>query len=263
MINKTTLIKYKKYLSSLNLKKGTIKYYLWHTNKFLKWLGDKQLTKYALRKYHDELVINYTSVVSINLRLISINKYLKFIKNDFQFNLMTHKQPPIQVLTTKQLEEFLDLPLKNNQLINLRDKALLETIYATGLKVGQIIKLKKEQIDDITKEIIINTQHINIPAVAWSYLIKYLEARTDNSPWLFINLDRSNKKEDDSLSIRSVERIITKYGHRLTPQIKLTPQILRNTLAHELKLQGAHNQDIKKALHFKTRTGAQNYLQRL
>ncbi len=262
MPHKTTLTKYAQFLKTLELQEDTVKYYLWHTSKFLDWLGTKQLTNYALRKYHDELVELYDSVVSINLRLISINKYLRFVKNSYQFALMTHKEPPITKLTTTQLTRFLEAPLSSTRLIDLRDKALLELLYSTGLKVGKIIELETRHLDDLSKEIILdNNQHITIPALAWSYLQKYLTVREDASIWLFINLDRANKREDNNLSIRSIERIISKYGRKTN--LKVTPQTLRNTLAHQLKLQGAQQQDIQAALHFQTKTGAHNYFAKI
>jgi len=99
--------------------------------------------------------------------------------------------------------------------------------------------------------------------MTWFYLNKYLEARKDNSQWIFINLDRANKSEDKQLSIRSVERILEKYGRQLTPPLQVNPQILRNTLAYQLKSHGLETIDLKQALHFKTTSGAENYYKRI
>ena len=264
MENKTTLNKYKKFLKSSGLQPSTVKNYLWHVDKFLHWNKDKKLTEAEFKKYFNYLLKKYKQVRTINLRLIILNNYFKFLNKRFRFTLLSHQDSSVDILNEQQLQEFLDQPLKENSLVGLRNKALLELLYSTGLKVGQIVKLKREYIDDIKKELILeNKKHIDIKALTWFHLEKYLQQRQDDSSWLFTNLDRAKKSEEDNLSIRSVERIISKYGQQLEPSLKITPQILRNTLAWQLKQEGAQVGDIKKALHFKTKLGAKNYLQKI
>ena len=153
----------------------------------------------------------------------------------------------------------MEQPSKNSSLVAIRDKALLELLYSTGLKIGQLVKLEKKFIDNIKQELIFNNSQISIPPLAWVALEKYLKHRQDDNPWLFTNLDRAGKNTDNHISIRSVERIIAKYASKLKPVLKINPQVLRNTLAHNLKQEGAQIQGLKSALHFKTKVGAKNY----
>jgi len=256
--------KYKSYLKSLALKNSTIKNYAWHVDKFLLWSDKKEITKENLHKYYSLLLKKYHKASTINLRLIILNNYLRFIKYNLQFDLLSNEPNNIRNLTERQLQKFLELPLKNKQIISLRDKALLELLYATGLKVGQIIKLEKRHLDYIKNEIILDDNtHLNIKPMTWFYLDKYLQARKDNDQWLFINLDRAKKSESKQLSIRSIERIIEKYANQLNPILKVNPQIIRNTLAYKLKSQGARTQGIKQALHFQTKVGAESYWKRI
>ncbi|PIR07314.1 MAG: hypothetical protein COV55_00225 [Candidatus Komeilibacteria bacterium CG11_big_fil_rev_8_21_14_0_20_36_20] len=258
------ITKYQQYLKSLNLKPSTIQNYIWHLGQFFNWLSQKKITNQNLKSYHDYLIKNYTKISTINLRLIILNNYLNFINHHFQFDLLSSQLSTAKILTDQQLQRFLAAPLKDKKMIGLRNKALLELLYATGLKVGQIIKLEKKHLDNIKNEIILdNHTHLNIKSMTWFYLNKYLEARKDNSQWIFINLDRANKSEDKQLSIRSVERILEKYGRQLTPPLQVNPQILRNTLAYQLKSHGLETIDLKQALHFKTTSGAENYYKRI
>ena len=193
-----------------------------------------------------------------------LNNYLKFLGKRFRFDLLSDQKSDVTILTNDQLQNFLDQPLKNKSFAGLRDKALLEILFSTGLKVGQIIKIQTEQIDDLKKEIILDQQlHLNLKPLAWFHLEKYLAERSDDGPWLFINLDRANKSSENHLTVRSVERIVDKYTKQMETGIKINPQILRNTLATQLKQEGAQQEHIKKALHFQTKIGAKNYLDRI
>jgi len=138
---------YKKYLKSLTLKDSTIKNYIWHVDKFLKWLDNQKISKSIVNEYFDYLLKKYNSVNTINLRLKIINNYLKFNNQPEHFNLLSNEDTNIQILTDSELAEFLDKASKKSNLISIRDKALLELLYYSGLKVGQIIQLKINQID--------------------------------------------------------------------------------------------------------------------
>lgn len=258
------LKEYQKTLVSLKLKPSTIKNYLWNVEQFYSWLGDKKLNQENLKKYFNYLIKKYPQVSTINLRLVILNNYLKFLGKKFSYELLSKQIKDPVVLSPEKLQDFLDQAGKNKTILGKRDKALLELLYSTGLKVGQIVKIKTEQIDEIKKQIIFSPKnYIDIKTTAWFHLEKYLASRQDDNPWLFINFDRSQKNNDSHISVRSVERIIDKYAKKMQPILKINPQILRNTLAYNLKQEGAQKQDIKEALHFKTKIAANNYLKRI
>ncbi len=255
---------YKQFLHSLGLKPTTVKNYIWNIEQFLAWLGEKTMNEENLKKYFDYLLKKYPRVATINLRLSILNNYLKFLSQRWHYTLLSNQSELPIILTPEQLQEFLNQTDKNKTLIGRRDKALLELLYSTGLKVGKIIKIKINQVDTIKKQIIFSPKnYIDIKATAWFYLEKYLNKRIDDNPWLFINFDRAQKSADSHLSVRSVERTIDRYAKKLQPVLRINPQILRNTLAHSLKQEGAQKEQIKKALHFQTKIGANNYLKRV
>lgn len=258
------MISYKKYLQSKNLKPSTIKNYLWHIDKFLKWLDTRTLNESELKQYFSYLLKRYPRVNTINLRLKILNNYLLFLNKKFTFDLLSNENLNLKILNKEQLNMLLKNPLKTKGLIGLRDKTLLELLYNSGLKVGQIVTLKISQIDQIKNSIIISPDFsLKIKPTVWFYLKKYLEARHDNIDYLFINFDRADKSSKKHLSIRSVERIIGKYAKNINPPIDVSPQILRNTLAYHLKSQGAQSEHIQSALHFQTKTAAKNYLKQI
>jgi len=254
---------YIKYLKVKGLKKSSIKNYLWHTKQFLKWIDNRKISNDLLNKYFTHMLETYPRVNTINLRLMIVNDYLNYLNKKFKFDLLSSENTVPKILTDRQLDIFLNNPFKQNGMIATRDKALLELLCTSGLKVGQLINLKIKQLDTIKKELMIDGVIIKIPASTWFYLKKYLDERNDDIPYLFTNFDRSNKSSDKNLSVRSVERIINKYSKNINPPLTINPQILRNTLAYKLKLSGAESQDIKTSLHFKTKSGAKNYLKKI
>jgi integrase/recombinase XerD len=262
-MEKNSLAKYKLYLKSKDLKTSTIKNYSWHVGQFLLWSNNKAITTPLLKKYKEFLLTKQKNTGSINLRLVILNSYLHFIGFRYSFELLTDHKNRLAALTPLQLQNFLDQPLKKNNPVGHRDKALLEILYTSGLKVSELVNLKKNQVDFLSREIILSKKHIALPPYALHYLEKYLNFRKDKSPWLFINFDRSKKAGEKSLSVRSVERSIEKYALVLRPRLKITPQILRNTLAYQLKSQGVTGTGLKEALRFKTKVAAGNYLNRL
>ncbi len=202
---------YKEYIKLRKLKPSTKKIYIWHVDKFLKWLGDKKLSIYNFNKYYEYLLEKYKKVASINIRLSIINDYLKYKENKYQFDLLTVENRSLSILTKEQVQKLLDKPTKRKGLMYLRDKVLLEILYYTGLKVKIISKLKKENIDYIKKEILINKKSIALTPETWFYLEKYLEHRKDDNSYLFISLDKANASKKTiakniNLSIRSIER---------------------------------------------------------
>jgi site-specific recombinase XerD len=272
-MDKTSLNKYRLYLKSRDLKPSTIKNYLWHVQHFLLWSDNKsarggpafgrKITIPILKKYNNFLLAKQKNIGSINLRFVILNNYLNFLNIKYSFALLSQEKNRLKAMDPVQLQNFLDQPLKKKNLLGFRDKALLEILYVSGLKVNDLVNIKKEQVDFLSREIIIKNKHLNLPPYALHYLEKYLNFRRDKNPYLFINFDRSKKAGNTHLSVRSVERLIEKYAYILRPRLRVTPQILRNTLAYQLKMQGAKNLGIKEALHFQTKVAATNYFNRL
>jgi integrase/recombinase XerD len=255
---------YKRFLHSRQLQASTVKNYLWHLNRFFDWLQENKISEAKLKEYHQHMIENHPRINTINLRFIILNDYLKYLQKRFRFELLSPEETSLPILTDDQLQEFLNQPLKYQNNSNLRDKALLELLYSTGLKVGQLVELKREYVDEMTKELILpDGKHVIIKPLAWFHLDKYLNTRHDDSPWLFTNLDRAKKSAENNLTVRSVERIIAKYAKLMTRVLIINPQILRNTLAYKLKSDGAQKENIRDSLHFKTKIGADNYLKKI
>lgn len=255
--------KYYQYLKQRGLKPITIKNYLWQLDKFLLSQKTSSYTRASLKKYQSQMLEKYHNIASLNLHFTVLNDYLKFINNQYRLPLLSPQNLPKQILSPKQLEAFFQILSNQEDLLSQRNRLLIEILYYSGLKVNQVVKLKIQDLDYIKRELMIAGQKININPLTWHHIQKYLKLRHDQNPYLFANYDRSQKSEQQYLSVRSVERIIDKYAKQLKPPLLINPKILRHTLAWQIKQNGGQAQDIQKNLNLASASSTKKYWQNL
>lgn len=155
----------------------------------------------------------------------------------------------IVYLTLEQIERLLNFP-KTSQVIGLRDKAILETLFSTGLRVSELTSLNREQIkikkDTQDLEISVIGKGNKIRTVYFSEraikaLRNYLEKRKDLDEALFINYKPGIEKTGESrrLTAKSIETIVKKYVKIAGLSTAITPHSLRHSFATDLLSEGA------------------------
>jgi len=126
----------------------------------------------------------------------------------------------VKFLNLEQIEKLLLAPdIKNKS--GLKDKAILETLISTGLKVNQLINLNRDQLDDIPKE----------PLV---WIEEYLKTRKDQEKALFISYKGPKASIGKRLTTRSIEMMVNKYGGKIGLPFLITPEVLRWARARTL-----------------------------
>jgi len=218
------------------------------------------------RNYLNQLRVNNKALdkSTQNYHLIAIRNFLKFLNQKGFKKILSPKEikltkvsKSLEVLTKSDLERILEAPLKINspEIIKVRDKAILELIFSSGLKVSQTVELEIKSIDLIKNKINIkrnnnSTEKIILANQTKYWLKKYLDKRNDKSQPLFISHDRaSNKRNKPSgLTARSVQRLIEKYARASGLLIKVTPQTLRHAYALSLLQSGASLESVQKKL---------------
>lgn len=159
------------------------------------------------------------------------------------------KKPPV-ILSIEEVNGLLNQPdIKTNK--GLRDKAMLELLYATGIRVSQLISLMLEDINLKNKYILVKgdgkERIIPFGCVAKEALKNYLSIRDeligDNpTEYLFTNLS------GEQMSRQGFWKIIKGYGKCQNLTIQLTPQILRNSFAVHLMENGADIYSVQELL---------------
>jgi len=150
----------------------------------------------------------------------------------------------VNFLTLDQVEKLLNAP-DTSSLLGLRDRAILEIFFSTGLRVAELVNLNREQIKikPPTKDLEISvigkggwprTVYFSERAVNW--LRKYLEKRNDKEKALFINY--RGKIPSTRLNIRSMERIVKKYVILAGLPLATSCHTIRHSFATDLLRKG-------------------------
>jgi site-specific recombinase XerD len=172
----------------------------------------------------------------------------------------------LKFLNLDQMEKLLNAPNLNKR-TGLRDKAILETLFSTGLRVAELVSLDKDQIniknntDDL--EVVVTgkgdrTRTVYFSQRAVNALDNYLSKRKDELKPLFIRY-RGPKTGDRRISTRSVENIVKKYVKQTGLPKGTTPHTLRHSYATDLLTQGVDLRVIQEFLGHKNIATTQIY----
>jgi len=176
------------------------------------------------------------------------------------------KEKSVKFLNLEQIKKLLSAP-DSSSLTGLRDRAILESLFSTGLRIAELTALNKEQFENIKDkkdfELSIigkggypRTVYFSQRALSW--LKKYLQMRKDKEKALFINY-KSRKGADKRLTSRSIERIVKKYVILSGVPIFTTPHTLRHSLATDFLNQGVDIRTIQEFLGHRSITSTQIY----
>ncbi len=250
----------------------TIRNYHLYLNRLVEFWGDEPISKLnaeTIRKYR--LWLNRLKgkdgetlgVATRNYHLIALRHMLKYCtKVDIEalapakIELASSTRKEVTFLNQEELTRLFQQP-DTSTLAGLRDLAILELLYSTGLRVSELTKLNKENLNLELGEFTIRGKRqkdrpVFITQSAKEILEQYLQKRADNSPPLFIRL-AGTKKVDTSgdllrLTPRSVQRIIQKYALLAGITKHVSPHTLRHSFATNLLMNGADLRSVQSLL---------------
>jgi site-specific recombinase XerD len=194
-----------------------------------------------------------------NYYLIALRMFLKYLARQGieslapeRIELAKTPQRDLDLITEEELLRLLDAP-KGNDLRPLRDKAILELLFSTGLRVSELCSLNCDHINEAKSgEISIRGKGGKIRVVfisdtAQKALKEYLSKRVDVDEALF------------PLTPRSIERIVKYYAIKAGIPKKVTPHILRHCFATDLLSNGADLRSVQSLLGHSSITTTQIY----
>jgi len=203
-----------------------------------------------------------------NYHLIAIRSLLEYLQknemtslNPDEVNLTIQHKKDRNNLTDSEVDKLLTAPLhtKNPGIIQQRDKSIIEIILCSGIKVSELSRLKKSDINFNTNSINIihgsKSRSLNLSNQAAYSLKKYLEKRNDNINALFVRHDKAKDsqlskvaKDNYQLTPRTIQRIIKKYVKKTELDGDITPEKLRQAYAAHLKKKGYDDKTIQSML---------------
>lgn len=265
----------------------TIRNYNHYLKRFLSWLRKENIRR-NLEDINQEIVQQYRvylsrlpdgkgSVLSSRTRgyhLIALRSLLKWlIKNDYKVmspeNIVIPRSSKKQIifLTGAEVNKLLNAPSLSS-IQGRRNKAILELFYSTGLRVSELVKLNRDQVDFDRHEVRVKgkterTRAVFLSTRAAEWVDKYLKARKDRYKPLFIRhkgkMDPSIPDEKMRLSARSVQRMLKKYSRKMKLPVDATPHVLRSSFATDLLMAGADLRSVQKMLGHKNVSTTQIY----
>lgn len=162
----------------------------------------------------------------------------------------------VSFLSLDQVERLLNSP-DSSKIIGLRDKAILETLFSTGLRVSELVSLNRDTVNLERKEFGVKGKGGKIRVVflsdtAAASIISYLNERKDSFKPLFIRYSRDITVEKSGekmrLTTRSIRNIVNLYSKKSGLPIHVTPHTLRHSFATDLLIGGADLRSVQEML---------------
>lgn len=189
-----------------------------------------------------------------NYYLIALRSFLKFFKrrgipslSAEAIELAKVSERSLDLITAAELRRLLDAPDGADQK-SLRDKAILELLFSTGLRVSELCSLPRD-LDLSSDEFSIRGKGEKVRVVfisdeARDAMKKYLAKRKDMDDAMFVQFSRNAAEKDKEngtlrLTPRSVERIVKHYAIKAGISKKVTPHVVRHSFATDLLQNGA------------------------
>jgi len=268
-----------------NQSQKTLENYNHYLGRFLEWYGDKSPKQINLKDIHNyRLYLNRfeddrgrtLGIKTQNYHIIALRAFLKYlIKNDIptlspeKIDLQKIPERTVEYLDRDELERlFKAIPSDN--LKGLRDRAIVETLYSTGLRVSELVGLDRKQVDLKRQEFMVRGKGKKPRIVFLSdrccqFIEEYLKERKDNFEPLFINHGRARKGDDLTLGEKrrlttvTVQNVVRNAATKAGIIKKVTPHVLRHSFATELLLNGADIRSVQEMLGHASITTTQIY----
>jgi site-specific recombinase XerD len=272
----------------LEIEKGrspmTIRNYDFYLRRFIEWAKDPNcddISSDMIRQYR--LYLNRREdgrggtlkKTTQNYHLIALRSFLKYLaRNDVEtlasekIELAKQGSRDVSFLDSSDLSRLLDAPSMADapKIIQLRDRAILELFFSTGLRVSELAGLKIASVNLDRDEFTVRgkgdkTRVVFLSQQAKHAIDEYLKLREDECPYLFVRHDRakSGAEEIGAITPRSIERLVHRYSVMAGIPKHVTPHTLRHSFATDLLMNGADIRSVQAMLGHSSITTTQIY----
>jgi site-specific recombinase XerD len=270
-----------------NVSRLTIRNYRHYLQRFSEWFEHrghhdlKELDQDLLRKYRVFLA-EYVDDIGRTLskktqsyHIIALRSWFKWlIKNDVpvlhpeKIDLPKAEARHMNFLPIEQVERLLAQPQISTP-GGLRDKAILEVFFSTGLRVSELANLNRDQVDTTRGEFGVigkgrRPRVVFLSQRATQWLERWLSIREDEWRPVFVRLSQKKEElntdgEQMRLTTRSIQRLVQGYARKAHLPVKITPHGIRHSFATDLLYNGAGLRDVQEMLGHKNIATTQIY----
>ena len=255
------------YIEHLEVEGGrsahTAENYTLYLERFIEFTDDitvDKITPELVRKYrlwlnrykndHDDELATITQ----GYHLIALRGFLNYLsKRDIsslspeKIELPKVSRKQVTFLHYDEVERLLEQMATDDE-SGLRDRAIIELLFSSGLRVSELVNLNRDHINTKRREFMVRgkgqkDRPVFISESASLHVKNYLESRQDNLPPLFIsysrNIESTNSGDYRRLTARSIQRIINKYAKLAGITKHVSPHTMRHSFATDLLMNGA------------------------
>lgn len=264
------------YIEHLEVEGGraarTAENYALYLSRFVEFTNDidvKKITSETIRKYrlwlnryknsNDEKL----STITQSYHLIALRGFLGYLSKRDIDSLSPEKivlpkvsRRQVTFLSYDEIERLLAQMGATTE-VGLRDRAIVELLFSSGLRVSELVNLNRDSINIKRREFVVRgkgqkDRPVFISESASMHLENYLKARSDNLPPLFIsyskNIAPTTSGDYKRLSARSVQRIIDRYRRLAGITKHVSPHTMRHSFATDLLMNGADLRSVQAML---------------
>ena len=208
---------------------------------------------------------NELALITQNSHLIALRGFRNYLStrsissmapNKIELPRVHRKQ--VTFLYNDEVERIFDAVPDDDEISHLRDRAILELLYSSGLRVSELIGLNRDHVNTTRREFTVRgkgqkDRPVFISKSAATRLELYLRARTDSLIPLFLSYSRNTQAPSTSgdyrrLNQRSVQRMVAKYARLAGITKHVSPHTMRHSFATDLLMNGADIRSVQSML---------------
>ncbi len=240
------LEEFETYLDLEGKSPNTVRMYSYYVRRYLEWGGD--LNARSAVRFLARLRKEGYSNRSLNLVVQALRTYFRFEGYDEEAEKLKPPKVPRSLpkaLTRDEVKKLLSVIPPTRK----RDRLIVLLLYGAGLRVSELVNLKKSEVD-LERGIIVvrggkgaKDRVVPIPEFLAKEIESYLETRSDSSEYLLVEERRKSK---DKLSTKTIWYLLKKYGKRAG--VEVTPHKLRHSFATHMLERGVDIRAIQELL---------------
>lgn len=250
----------------------TAENYEFYLNRFVEFAGDitpDQITSELLRKYrlwlnrYKSLDGNELAMITQSYHLIALRGFLKyFSRRDIpslapdKIELPKTHRKQVTFLHYDEVVRLLE-QIDTNEESGLRDRAIMELLFSSGLRVSELVNLNRDHINTKRREFMVRgkgqkDRPVFISQAAADWVEQYLATRQDTLAPLFIsyskNVEANTSGDYRRLTARSIQRMVSKYARLAGITKHVSPHTMRHSFATDLLMNGADLRSVQSML---------------
>lgn len=252
----------------------TIANYQLYLERFIDFAGDITVDKITsevirryrlwLNRYKNETTNEELSLITQSYHLIALRGFLTYLSRRNITSLAADKiilpKTARKQVTFLQYDEVVRMinQIPTDTEAGLRDRAIVELLFSSGLRVSELVNLNRDHINLSRREFMVRgkgqkDRPVFISKSAAEHVSSYLDARTDSLPALFLSYSQRNAAPNLSgdyrrLSARSIQRMISQYARLAGITKHVSPHTMRHSFATDLLMNGADLRSVQSLL---------------